>query len=66
MRIIPVGLRGTYATTVKPEHLASQFKDAILPPVLATPIMVLIIENAAPKMTGGEAAMKAVHAAFIG
>jgi fluoroacetyl-CoA thioesterase len=33
--------------TVKPEHLASQFKDAILPPVLATPIMVLIMENAA-------------------
>jgi fluoroacetyl-CoA thioesterase len=33
--------------TVKPEHLASQFKDAILPPVLATPIMILIMENAA-------------------
>jgi len=47
MRVIPVGLRGTYAMTVKPEHLASQFKDAILPPVLATPIMVLIMENAA-------------------
>jgi fluoroacetyl-CoA thioesterase len=47
MRVIPVGLRGTYAITVKPEHLASQFKDAILPPVLATPIMVLIMENAA-------------------
>jgi fluoroacetyl-CoA thioesterase len=47
MRIIPVGLRGTYAITVKPEHLASQFKDAILPPVLATPIMILVMENAA-------------------
>ena len=47
MRSIPLGLRGTYAMTVKPEHLASQFKDAILPPVLATPIMVLIMENAA-------------------
>ena len=47
MRSIPVGLRGTYAMAVKPEHLASQFKDAILPPVLATPIMVLIMENAA-------------------
>ena len=47
MRVIPVGLRGTYAMTVKPEHLASQFKDAILPPVLASPIMVLIMENAA-------------------
>jgi fluoroacetyl-CoA thioesterase len=47
MRVIPVGLRGTYAMTVRSEHLASQFKDAILPPVLATPIMVLIMENAA-------------------
>ena len=47
MRAIPVGLRGTFALTVRPEHLASQFKDAILPPVLATPIMVLIMENAA-------------------
>jgi len=47
MRVIPVGLRGSYAITVKPEHLANQFKDAILPPVLATPIMVLIMENAA-------------------
>jgi len=47
MREIPVGLRGTYAITVKTEHLASQFKDAILPPVLATPIMILIMENAA-------------------
>jgi fluoroacetyl-CoA thioesterase len=47
MRTIPVGLRGRYAITVKFEHLASQFKDAILPPVLATPIMVLVMENAA-------------------
>jgi fluoroacetyl-CoA thioesterase len=47
MRAIPVGVRGTYAITVKPEHLANQFKDAMLPPVLATPILVLIMENAA-------------------
>lgn len=47
MRAIPMGLRGTCAITVRAEHLASQFKDAILPPVLATPIMVLIMENAA-------------------
>jgi fluoroacetyl-CoA thioesterase len=47
MRTIPVGLRGTFAITVKPEHLANRFKDAILPAVLATPIMVLILENAA-------------------
>jgi fluoroacetyl-CoA thioesterase len=32
---------------VQPQHLANRFKDAILPPVLATPVMVLIMENAA-------------------
>ncbi len=31
---------------VLPEHLANQFKDA-MPQVLATPVMVLIMENAA-------------------
>ncbi len=47
MRPIPVGARGTYAMTVRPEHLANQFKDAILPQVFATPVMVLTMENAA-------------------
>jgi fluoroacetyl-CoA thioesterase len=32
---------------VLPEHLANQFKDAMLPQVLATPVMILIMENAA-------------------
>src|SRR5262249_11773112 len=32
---------------VQPFHLASQFKDSILPPVFATPMMVLFMENAA-------------------
>ena len=32
---------------VQPEHLANRFKDAILPQVLATPVMILIMENAA-------------------
>jgi fluoroacetyl-CoA thioesterase len=30
-----------------PEHLANRFKDAALPPVLATPVMIMIMENAA-------------------
>ena len=47
MRAIPLGVTGSYALTVAPEHLASRFKDAILPPVLATPIMILMMENAA-------------------
>lgn len=47
MRSIPSGATGSFALTVAREHLASQFKDASLPPVLATPIMILMMENAA-------------------
>src|ERR1700744_1703092 len=47
MHSIPIGARGTYSMRVRPEDLASQFKDAILPPVLATPVMILMMENAA-------------------
>lgn len=47
MRPISPGARGTFELTVEPQHLASHFKDAMLPPVLATPVMVLIMENAA-------------------
>ena len=39
--------KGTYSLVVQPFHLASQFKDSILPPVFATPMMVLFMENAA-------------------
>ena len=47
MRDIPVGAKGTYTLTVRPAHLANQFKDAALPPVFATPMMVTAMENAA-------------------
>ena len=47
MRPIPVGAKGTYTLRVLPAHLANQFKDAILPQVFATPMMVTIMENAA-------------------
>ena len=47
MRPIPVGAKGTYTLRVAPAHLASQFKDAALPPVFATPMMVTAMENAA-------------------
>jgi fluoroacetyl-CoA thioesterase len=47
MRAIPIGTKGTFSAVVRPEHLANQFKDAILPPVLATPVMLLFMENAA-------------------
>jgi fluoroacetyl-CoA thioesterase len=44
------------------EHLASQFKDAMLPQVLATPMMILAMENAAlnairPFLEQGESAV---------
>jgi fluoroacetyl-CoA thioesterase len=47
MRAIPVGAKGSYALRVTPAHLANQFKDAALPPVFATPMMVTAMENAA-------------------
>ena len=47
MHAIPMGAKGSFTLVVAPEHLANRFKDAMLPPVLATPIMVLVMENAA-------------------
>jgi fluoroacetyl-CoA thioesterase len=47
MKEIPTGARGTYTLRVEPRHLANSFKDSILPPVFATPYLVLIMENAA-------------------
>lgn len=47
MRDIPIGTRGSFTFLVEPTHLASEFKNPALPPVLATPIMILAMENAA-------------------
>src|SRR3979490_652041 len=47
MRAIPLGAKGTFTLRVTPAHLANQFKDAMLPPVFATPMMVMAMENAA-------------------
>lgn len=47
MDAIPIGARGSYSIVVTPEHLADRFKNPILPPVLATPLMILFMENAA-------------------
>ena len=62
MRQIPLGAKGTFALRVLPEHLANQFKDAMLPPVLATPVMITMMENAAlnaikPYLDAGESAV---------
>jgi fluoroacetyl-CoA thioesterase len=62
MREIPPGTKATFTLRVEPEHLANRFKDAMLPQVLATPVMVLIMENAAlnairPFLDPGESAV---------
>src|SRR5256885_11583066 len=62
MASIPVGARGSFTLVVTPEHLANRFKDATLPPVLATPVMIMVMENAAlnaikPFLGAGESAL---------
>src|SRR5215831_19466120 len=47
MRPIPLGAKGMFTLRVAPGHLANQFKDAMLPPVFATPMMITAMENAA-------------------
>ena len=47
MGSIPVGAKGSFTLVVAPDHLANRFKDAMLPPVLATPVMIMMMENAA-------------------
>ena len=62
MQSIPIGATGSFTLVVALEHLASRFKDATLPPVLATPVMIMIMENAAlnaikPFLDAGESAL---------
>jgi fluoroacetyl-CoA thioesterase len=62
MRRIPLGTKGTFTLRVLSEHLANRFKDAMLPQVLATPVMILVMENAAlnamrPFLEVGESAV---------
>ena len=47
MKEIPVGAYGIFTLEVKAEHLASRSENAVLPPVLATPVMIMVMENAA-------------------
>ncbi len=62
MRTIPIGTKATATLRVQPEHLANRFKDTMLPAVFATPMMVLVMENAAlnaikPYLEPGESAV---------
>ena len=62
MRPVPVGTQGSFSMVVTPDHLANRFKDATLPPVLATPVMIMAMENAAleaikPWFGAGESAV---------
>ncbi len=53
MKQIPLGAKGSFSLLVQPEHLANRFKDAILPPVFATPVMIMVMENARPQCDQG-------------
>ena len=62
MQNMPLGAKGSFSLDVTPEHLANRFKDAMLPPVLATPVMIMMMENAAlnamkPYFESGETAL---------
>ena len=62
MQSIPVGAKGSFSLVVTPDLLANRFKDATLPPILATPVMIMIMENAAlnaikPFLDAGESAL---------
>jgi fluoroacetyl-CoA thioesterase len=62
MQGMPLGATGSFSLVVTPEHLANRFKDAMLPPVLATPVMIMVMENAAlnamkPFLGAGETAL---------
>jgi predicted thioesterase len=62
MLTIPTGTQGSFDLVVAPEHLANRFKDATLPGVLATPVMIMAMENAAlnaikPYFEAGESAV---------
>jgi len=62
VRAIPAGAQGSFTLTVAPEHLANRFKDATLPAVLSTPVMIMAMENAAlnamkPFFEAGETAV---------
>jgi len=62
MQSIPAGAMGSFSLVVMPDHLANRFKDVTLPPVLATPVMIMVMENAAlnaikPYLDPGESAL---------
>jgi len=61
-RADPLGTHGSFSMVVGAEHLANRFMDATLPEVLATPVMVMAMENAAlnaikPYFEAGESAV---------
>jgi fluoroacetyl-CoA thioesterase len=62
MPSISVGAKGSFSLVVTSDLLANRFKDATLPPILATPVMIMIMENAAlnaikPFLGAGESAL---------
>src|SRR5258708_1046335 len=53
MKDIPIGAKGSFDLVVGIDHLANRFKDAMLPPVLATPVMIMVMANTAPNAIKG-------------
>src|SRR4029078_5415613 len=56
------GARAVFTRVAAPEHPANRFKDATLPAVLSTPVMIMAMENAAleaikPYFDAGERAV---------
>jgi fluoroacetyl-CoA thioesterase len=62
MKQIPIGAKGSFELVVGVDHLANRFKDGSLPAVLATPVMIMVMENAAlnaikPYLDAGQSAL---------
>lgn len=62
MQRMLLGAKGSFSLIVTQDHLANRFKDTMLPPVLATPVMIMVMENAAlnamkPYLDAGETAV---------
>jgi fluoroacetyl-CoA thioesterase len=62
MKQIPIGAKGSFELVVGADHLANRFKDGSLPAVLATPVMIMVMENAAlnaikPYLDAGQSAL---------
>jgi hypothetical protein len=45
MQLIPLETEDYFEVGVEPQHLANRFKDVMLPPIFATPMMIRVVET---------------------